>query len=343
MKTLTKLKAGDAVAIVSPSYAAPGRWPHVYALGLQRIRDVFGLVPVPFPATAKIDATTQERADDLIAAFNDNSIKAVISSIGGDDQVTYVKYLHPDVFVQHPKPFFGFSDNSHFCNFLFLNGIPSYYGAALFTQFAMQGHMDDFTISYIKHALFESDEIELTASEEYNDRGHSWEDRHLLSQRRVYEPNSGWDWDGTAQGSGLLWGGCIESIDEMLRNGVPVPTLTQFRDIVLMLETSEEIPSSAYVMRVMRALGERGILAEIKGILVGRPKAWEFDKQMDVNEKARYREEQRTCIRDIVRKYNPHIPIVQNMDFGHTDPQIPMPYGGVVRIETQDKKIFATF
>ena len=130
---LPKLKVGDKVAIVSPSFAAPGVWPHVYELGLKRVREIFGLEPVEFPATKKVDATTKEKMEDLKSAFTDPEIKAVIASLGGDIQVTYIKYLEEfkDIFVNNPKPFFGFSDNTHFCNFLWLNGIPSFYGASL--------------------------------------------------------------------------------------------------------------------------------------------------------------------------------------------------------------------
>src|SRR5260221_8099485 len=136
---LSKLHKGDKVAIVSPSFAAPGRWPHIYELGLDRLRNVFGLEPIEFPTTTKLGTSTEERAKDLIAAFEDKNIKAVISSIGGDDQITYVKNLPSEPFTKNPKPYFGYSDNTHFANFLWLNGIPSYYGGALFTQFAEQG------------------------------------------------------------------------------------------------------------------------------------------------------------------------------------------------------------
>ena len=119
---LQKLKAGDKVAILSPSFAAPGKWPHVHALGLKRLTEIFGLIPVEFPATRKIGASKEERASDLIHAFEDVDIKAVITSIGGDDQITYIKNLPSRPFIQNPKPFFGFSDNTHFANFLWLNG-----------------------------------------------------------------------------------------------------------------------------------------------------------------------------------------------------------------------------
>ncbi len=50
---------------------------------------------------------------------------------------------------------------------------------------------------------------------------------------------------------------------------------------------------------------------------MGRPQAWYYD--------------------------NKDIPIIQNMDFGHTNPQIPMPYGGQIRIDQINKKIFTGF
>jgi len=149
----SKLKKGDKVAIVSPSFAAPGKWPHVYELGLKRLREVFGLNPVEFAATKKIGASGEARSKDLIDAFEDKDIKAVIASLGGDDQITYIKNLPPAPFVKNPKPFFGFSDNTHFANFLWLNGIPSFYGSTLFTQFAMQKRMDEYTIQYLKYAF----------------------------------------------------------------------------------------------------------------------------------------------------------------------------------------------
>ena len=273
MARLPKLKKGDKVAILSPSFAAPGKWPLVYELGLKNLREVFGLEPVEFPATKKLGASGEERTQDLIRAFENEDIKAVITSLGGDDQVTYIKNLPTEPFLQNPKPFFGFSDNTHFANFLWLSGIPSYYGGALFTQFALKS-MDAMTVKYLTYALFESGERELEASPTYSDIGLDWNDPANLEKERTYEPNDGWQWDGDADAEGILWGGCVESIDELLRHGVQTPSLGDFEDIVLFTESSEEIPPADYVFRVYRALGERGILERVKGILVGRPKAW---------------------------------------------------------------------
>lgn len=331
------------MAILSPSFAAPGAWPHVHELGLKRLREIFELEPVEFPTTRKIGASKEERSADLIAAFEDKEIKAIITTLGGNDQVTYIKNLPSAPFSNNPKPFFGYSDNTHFMNFLWQNDVPSYYGGALFTQFARQGKMDEYTIEYLNKALFENGEFEIKASEKYNDIGLSWDDVENLKKERVHEMNEGWIWDGSIKAEGTTWGGCLESIDEILRHGVAIPALDDFKDIILMTETSEEIPSADYVRRVYRALGERGILERVKAVFVGRPKAWEFDKQWNTEQKKEYKREQREVILKTIREYNKTIPVIQNMDFGHTDPQIPFPYGKKVRIDSENKKIFVDF
>ena len=342
-KNLNKLQKGDKVAVLSPSFAAPGKWPHVYELGVERLKDIFGLVPVEFPTTGKIGASGDERAKDLIKAFETPEIKGVISTLGGDDQITYIKNLPSEPFIKNPKPFFGYSDNTHFENFLWLNGVPSYYGGCLFNQFAEQVKINDYTLKYLNTALFEKGEKEIEASNEYSDIGLDWSEPENLTKQREYEENSGWIWDGNQSAEGITWGGCVESLDEILRHGIEIPSLEDFKNIVLMTETSEEIPSANYVQRVYRAFGERGILERIGAILVGRPKAWEFNNQKTKEQRTQYKNEQVKTIVEVVRIYNKTMPIIQNLDFGHTEPQIPFPYGSQIKIDGTNKKISVAF
>lgn len=121
---LPKIKQGDKVAILSPSFAGPAIFLDIYKLGLKRLTDIFNLVPVEYPTTSKLGASKEERSEDLISAFEDKEIKAIFTTIGGDDQVTYVKNLSSEPFKNNPKPFFGFSDNTHFMNHLWLSEVP---------------------------------------------------------------------------------------------------------------------------------------------------------------------------------------------------------------------------
>ncbi len=81
----------------------------------------------------------------------------------------------------------------------------------------------------------------------------------------------------------------------------------------------------------------------MRGVLMGRAKAWEFNKPQATAKKAAYRAAQRDVVVATVRRYNGQIPIVQNLDFGHTDPQIPMPYGSRARIDADKREIWASF
>jgi muramoyltetrapeptide carboxypeptidase LdcA involved in peptidoglycan recycling len=78
-----KPRPGDRAAVLSPSAGLPAVFPAVYEQGLRRIREVFGLVPVEYPTTRKMDAPPKERARDVHAAFADPTVKAVFCSIGG--------------------------------------------------------------------------------------------------------------------------------------------------------------------------------------------------------------------------------------------------------------------
>jgi muramoyltetrapeptide carboxypeptidase LdcA involved in peptidoglycan recycling len=108
--------------------------------------------------------------------------------------------------------------------------------------------MDEFTVEYLKHAMFDSGEYELKQSDKYNDVTLEWGDPENLSKSSVYEKNEGWIWnDGENKSEsieGISWGGCLESIDELLRHNIQIPTLEDFKDIVLFTETSEEMPKS---------------------------------------------------------------------------------------------------
>ena len=88
-----KLRPGDRVAVLSPSAGLPELFPRPFELGLARLRDEFGLVPVEYPATRRMGASAADRAADIHAAFTDPGIAAVIASIGGDDQITVLPQL----------------------------------------------------------------------------------------------------------------------------------------------------------------------------------------------------------------------------------------------------------
>ncbi len=340
---LQRLQKGDQVAVISPSNGLPQIFPHPFELGLKRLQEVFELVPKEYPTTRIMGAPLKDRARDLMAAFANPNNKAVFTSIGGEDQIQLIKYLDPQVFIDNPKPFLGYSDNTHIHNFLWNLGIPSYYGCAVMTNLGMNVEMFSMTVESIKNALFVGNDYEVIPSEQYNDIGLDWSDKSNLELPRTMEQNDGLYWDGDGEVEGILWGGCVESLIFQATVGKYLPEDDDLDHVVLFIETAEDIPESWILAYLLRGFGERGWFDKIKAVIVGRPKAWEFDKQKTSEQKAKYREEQRNEVVASIRQYNTNIPIIQNLDFGHSDPQILIPSGGKIKINTQDKSIKLAF
>ncbi|MEO8862771.1 MAG: S66 peptidase family protein [Candidatus Saccharimonadales bacterium] len=342
MKTfieLPKLKPGDQVAIISPSAGLPGLFPWVQDLGLERLRTIFELIPKEYPTTRQMGSSLEDRARDIMDAFSDPSNKAVFASIGGEDQIKLIKLLDPEVFLSNPKPFFGYSDNTHLHNFLWGLGIPSYYGGSIMTEFAFQQQIPELIVKYLRQALFEVGEIEVEVADEYNDIGLDWSNENNLSKPRIFEPNEGLHWNGEQNAEGILWGGCVESLVAQSTTGKYLPNINDLEGAILFIETAEDIPDQWIVDYLLTGFGERGWFDKFKAVLVGRPKAWEFNKQNSADEKAEYRKIQRDTILRVVREYNKDIPVIQNLDFGHTAPQIVLPYGNIARIDSRNRKI----
>lgn len=343
----TPVARGDRVSVISPSAGLPGAYPWVQDLGLRRLR-TFDLEPVEYPTTRTMGASLADRARDVMAAFADPMTTAVLTSIGGDDQVHLLRHLDPQVFVDHPKPFFGYSDSTHLHCFLWNLGIPSYYGVAVMTQLAMPEGMFDVTVASLERALFSPGEVELGASPVYTDASVDpsgtvldWADPSSSDRPRLVEPAEPPVWDHPADAVGLLWGGCVESLVAQATTGIGLPA--DVDGAVLMIESAESLPEPWLLDALLTGYGERGWFDRFTAVLVGRPTAWAFDRPNDGPTKAAYRQAQREAVVAAVRRYHPTIPVVQGLDFGHTDPQVVMPLGRQVRLDGAARRIWLSY
>ena len=93
---------GASVAVVSPSWSAPEHYPEIHEQALQRLRYVVGVEPVEYASTRR-SASPTERARDLLAAFADPTVGAILTTIGGDDQITVLRHLDPDLVGRTPS------------------------------------------------------------------------------------------------------------------------------------------------------------------------------------------------------------------------------------------------
>ncbi|MEV1288526.1 S66 peptidase family protein [Micromonospora sp. NPDC049679] len=334
-----KPKPGDRVAVLSPSAGLPAIFPHVHELGLRRLREEFGLEPVEYPTTRIMGADPRDRARDINAAFADPSITAVLATVGGNDEVTVIPHLDDAVLRTNPKPFFGYSDNTNLLSHLFDLGIVAYHGGSVLVHLGRPGSPHPLSMDSLRAALFTDDWYELTPATEYGDEPNDWHDPSSLDRPPAMFPASGWSWHGPrAVVEGPVWGGNLEVLSWLLQAGRIAPSAT-YAGCVFIMETSQELPSAVEVYRILRNMGERGLLAGFPAVLVGRPKAWEFDKRLSPEQKREYVAAQRAAVTRALSEYAPNAVVVFDLDIGHTDPQLIVPIGGTARVDAVARRI----
>ncbi|NES14315.1 MULTISPECIES: S66 peptidase family protein [Micromonospora] len=334
-----KPKPGDRVAIVSPSAGLSGLFPHVHELGLRRLREEFGLEPVEYPTTRRMGADPRDRARDLTAAFADPAITAVLATVGGDDLLTVTPHLDDAVLRANPKPYYGYSDNTNVLNHLYRLGMVAYHGGSVLVHLGRSGKPNLVTFDSLRAALFTSGWYELTPATEWGDEPRDWRDPATLAEEPVMFPGDGWRWQGPARVvQGRTWGGCLEIIHWLMATD-RVPSADDLAGSVLVFETSNELPTAQEVFRIVRNMGERGLLAAFPAIVVGRPKAWDFDKPHSLAERVAWGEAQREAITRALADYADDPVVVFDVDLGHTDPQLIIPYGGEIRVDAVEHRI----
>ncbi|GHH44582.1 S66 family peptidase [Streptomyces candidus] len=336
---------GDRLAIVSPSSGLPGVLPLPYELGLDRLRKEYGLEPVEYPATRKMGATPQERADDLHAAFADPTVKAVMASIGGDDQITVLPLLDRELLRANPKPFFGWSDNTNLLLALRNLGMVTYHGASVMCELGRPGALHPLTADSIRAALFTHGPYEIRPADRFRDTDKDWSDPATFTAEPEMRPAGGWTWHGPRKvAEGRTWGGNLETLAQLLMADREIERdPAAYEGDVLFLETSEELPAAEKVFRILRSMGERGLLARFSALLMGRPKTWSFDRPNSPGEKESYAAGQREAVLRALDAYAPQMLAVLDVDLGHTDPQVVIPYGGEVRVDGYEQRITVTY
>lgn len=336
-----KPQPGDRIGVVSPSGGLCEVLPLPYELGLRRIREDFGLEVVEYPTTRKLASSPQERAADLHAAFADPEVKAVIATIGGDDQITVLPHLDPDLVRSCPKPFFGYSDNTNLLAWLGdAAGLVGYHGGSVMVEFGRPGALHPMTADSLRAALFDSGEYELREARAYGEGMRPWEDPATFDTPPELEPCEGWWWHRAGRVvEGAAWGGCVEVLAGLLMADRTIRPAPEYEGRVLFLETSEGLPSADEVYRVLRALGERGLLGRFPALLMGRAMTQWVHGPRTVAQRGVYRAEQRQAVLRALEEYAPRTMAVFDVDLGHTDPQQVIPYGGTVRVDGVARRI----
>ena len=338
-----KLAPGDRVAVVSPSWAGPGFAPAIHEQAMRRLVELTGLVPVEYPTTRRLDASAEDRAADLNAAFGDPTIRAVLATIGGDDQITVIRHLDSRLVVADPKPFLGYSDNTNLLTWLWSLGVASFHGGSTQVHLGPGPGVDDIHLASLRAALFDGGELVLTDPGESEDFGPGWLTPEALTEFGEREPTEPWTWAGPARVvAGPTWGGCLDVLDgiAMARR---LPSASELEGAILLLETSEELPPADVVGRWIRSLGEAGILSAVVGVVVARPATSTRESRPSAEQRARLRDEQRDAVLTQVARYNDQAVVCVGVPFGHTRPQWILPYGGTLRLDGIARSVTADY
>ena len=229
------LKAGDKVALISPSYFTPMENVEKTAAVLRS----WGLEPVVGPNVGKVvdgryAGTVAERVSDIRWALNDPTIKAIICNRGGYGTIQLINQLTLAELKASPKWFVGFSDISTLHGLFTRAGVMSIQGTM--SSFLAKGGTD--TTSTLMRDL-------------------------LLGKVPHYElPAHSQNITGKA--SGTLVGGNLCTFAPNLGSQADA---TMGKDLILFVEEVEE--SMHNIDRQMRILQMNGVLDRCKGIILG--------------------------------------------------------------------------
>lgn len=351
-----KMARGGRVAVLSPSWAAPAHFPAVHEQAMRRLRDVVGVEPVEYP-TSRRDSAPQERASDLMAAFADTSIGAVLATIGGADQITVLPHLDPEVFRRHPKPFLGYSDNTNLLNWLWRHGLAALHGGSTQVHLGPGPDVSPLHLRSLEAALFDGGDLEVAPLTEFSEDGLDWGLPQALTDASPTRAAAPWVWHQTDRVvSAPTWGGCLEVVGWNLAAGRWILPTEAYARCVLLLETSEERPGADEVRRVLRTMGEWGLLAQFPAVVVARARASDppgpradlaagpsDEERASDDEREAYRSDQRDAVLQELAHYNPEAMAVFGVDFGHTSPQWVLPYGGRLTVDGPARRIIAHY
>ncbi|WP_353826931.1 S66 family peptidase [Agromyces sp. SYSU T0242] len=339
-----KARPGDRVAVVSPSWAAPAVFPAIHEQAMRRLADATGLVPIEFPTTRRLDASPEDRASDLMSAFADPSIRAIVATIGGEDQLRVIPHLDPDIALRDPKPFVGYSDNTNLLHWLWTIGIGGFYGGSTQVHVGPGPGIDEVHLRSLRAALLDGGALDIIDPGESEDLGIPWDDPRSLREHGEREATEPWTWSGGSRPvSGRTWGGCLEVLDWiMVADRFPFsPDVLD--GTILLMETSETLPSADWVSGMLQAMGERGLLAPLAGVIAARPPTSSLTEHPEPAARAARREAQRDAILTQLDRYCPDAVVCVGPPFGHTRPQWILPHGGPVALDPSSGTISATY
>ncbi|WP_407541167.1 LD-carboxypeptidase [Deinococcus radiomollis] len=321
------LKEGDTVAALSLSSGFASEVPHRYEAGRRQARASLGWNIVPAPNALRgedyLYRNPQARADDLHWALEHPEVAGLLSMIGGDDSVRLLPLVDPAVIRAHPKVFLGFSDSTVTLLQFLRAGVMAFHGPALLADIAEHGGMHPYSVQGVRQATMSAAPFRFAPALEWTQGGPDWMLPELQEVPRPFAPSAGWIWlQGTQPAEGHLIGGCLEVLDML--NGTPGwPEPALWQGAILCLETSEDVPPPSQVGYWLRNFAAQGILQHAAGLVLARPRGYTPEMVEEVY---------RWVKKVLWEAGREDLPVLANVDFGHTSPQLTLPFGARARL-----------
>ena len=318
----TPLKSGDKIMVIAPS--SPGTYvrEHVMQTAKQRFDDL-GLHAVFAPNFHSdlfigTPESIKQRVDDIHTAFADKSINGIFTILGGHHSNQLLDLLDFDLIKNNPKVFCGFSDITALNNaILAQTGLITFCGPH-YSSFGML-HGFDFTMDAFKKAIMREDDFDISVSTEWSDD--PW---YRDQENRTFIKNAGAVvmHDGTAHGH--LIGGNLSTF-ALLQGTKYMPA--DFDDIILFIEDDSE-SSEETTIRQLNGILMQDFAHKIRGIFVGR-----FQKSTNPDIKKIYQ---------TIQNRMPNVPVIMNLDFGHTTPLLTIPTGAYCKMNARGNEFEIT-
>lgn len=306
------LQKGDEIRVVAPSTGIKIIGADCRAIAKERF-EAFGL-KVSFGKNTIDDnfdefgtSDYKKRAEDIMDAFRDKNIKAIFTIIGGFNSNQVLPFLDYEIIKANPKIVCGFSDITALLNGIRAKtGMITFYGPHYSSIGMKKGN--EYTLNCLQRMLFEG-KSDFAPSAEWSD------DLWFIDQeKRDFIKNDGW-WvlqDGNAQG--VLEGGNISTL--VLLGGTDFAVKFEQPTILALENCFISGADKKEFLRQLQAMVQRADFVNVRALLIGR-----FQKDSKVS-----RADLEYIVSSIPQLKG--LPIIANMDFGHTTPIATLPLGG---------------
>jgi len=320
-----RLQRNSRVALISPSYPGAALYPHRVDRAVNRLKQQYGLrVQIGNYAYRRNYYTAgsiNERLEDLHVTFCDPKIDGIITMIGGNHCNQLIPHIDYELIRDNPKVFLGYSDITVLHLAIWSKvGLTTFYGPAVLPEFGEYPKPFDYTERHFSRVIFSGDLRHIEPSMQWTDEFLDWSTKEDLTRRRITKPNMGYIPIRLGEATGILLGGCLESLSHILASEY----CPDWSGALLFLEVSETTGGLSLADSLLHDLRNAGVFEKVNGVLFGRPYQYSSSET----------EELWNVVRLVTEPYK--LPVLGNLDIGHTDPMTTLPIGTRARMRIED-------